>query len=1668
MKSWCRHFVHALIILGATLLALSSAYAQSDVVREMELYWGAPALTRAHATSLYSLFLDPVAPGEPSIMEALERAQNQLFDNDKALTINDFVILDSPRDIVFVMMTPGGGQVSANTVFISTGMLAEHLGLKVRSPNPKFNEAELIRVMPEIIGKLAHEMAHPLDRVNVNSVEKRFGRKTQAIELKTDIMGAQIAGIAGFLMEGGYNALVRLKKKITYTLTAYEAYTESHPDIDVRLTALEAFLAAYRYEHGRLPEKDLSPLGKLAPGIVGDISTFRSELLAEFFKVQRHASFEVALDTLERTMKAFEAKRNKEQLTELEVLHFNQLWIELLGYLKDPTDRPKRLGLLHKKSVPLLVAHNLLEPAALQGMAQSLGVNPEIALFQSPMHFINGAPEFTTPEYIEDVRKSFPNGYNQIPLSSLVPKKAYFDFLGVQPLKVFNEMYTAKQDRAVMKEELAKLFASSFSFTAADSIWYEAEYFRLRKEQDLLKNETVPRALFLFDKKPNSVVGSYSWNKNYVQNRNVEIQRLRRLARQGDAESIETLKNYEEFLQHVVKNKAYVALLEVGDRLKFDWSHVAYVLKMDKRSLLRQVEAEFIALLKNPEQLAKYQTSRQPDRYLRQANVDIEMFHRNGGNTEWASPEVNYLRLLEQWLKAPALSNNRDNITQNDVIANPKAYEARYAQILRSRFASIGSADVVTADTVAALHHSIEEKMFNIPFKDSQGRHSWSANLRQIQLRALMASALTEAQKQAWITALFFSDVKSVAGLGMPSNWKSDLSMRSPEMLLEIIDTAIRLKLYSSRLEFLESFKAQLAVADGERLDAKMASNKIYFRVLRSMMSKNPETWLKVPEKASVEERRQMLDRIVQLTFPPSTGLRMNEYSMGLVSLKKYIVDVVYANRDVVSDMMDVFHKLVMTGATVDTDRLFENTLKETVLMSVAQNLKLTLGGADTDVLVEHAIENTISTEEARELLTNKSISRLDLQVELLRVAIAEKVERLAANPARSSMDIFNLFKEVLTLAPDKSSHRDVLLEELAWTLDLKGRVNAGLVEQNRSTNWNTPENMSVPQWASAAVALLAYLSAEAKWELVDFVRNPYSGSGLDRFAQELRTLDNQVFLQNREILSLISKQDGYQTLAKYVATEYVISEIEKFAFSSNTFAKVPVINLILTGGKAPLTVNPQFMDFIYKRTNITKDSDYGRLLEALLFIMPVHERTITLSYLLATTKAGAKADPTELFKIARTVGIKFGQLSSIWNIFGEEVSRQTKNLKDNAGALTKFQIEQIIEKEVASVPALEGIKLIRILGSASVKTVVLIEMPSGEMAVLFVRNPNIKNQILTNIQMSHELINELEKRNVYKGSEFFRLLVNGMADQIIYEINFRQEMSNLMVLSQLTKRMNGQKEFKGSRWKFATITPWSADSYNSGIAVATLGTGKTFDKLSPETQKDVGKIIVSGMLDMFFKYGYMEPDRHKGNFFINEKTGVVTLLDGGQLTKYNRSLLLRSKDERATVAEFVVAIAKKEADQLIDAAMKMSGVSEISEEQRSQLRGKININFETNAKDQVQMLQTLVKDLAEHTLKLETKFSFGFIKGMMVLFGENYVSADEFTDLLEKKIKNFYRWRPHFYIHNAINYLKKLWPWSKKNPPAAAPPATAPPATVAPAAASGSQGRRCFGVHGK
>lgn len=273
------------------------------------------------------------------------------------------------------------------------------------------------------------------------------------------------------------------------------------------------------------------------------------------------------------------------------------------------------------------------------------------------------------------------------------------------------------------------------------------------------------------------------------------------------------------------------------------------------------------------------------------------------------------------------------------------------------------------------------------------------------------------------------------------------------------------------------------------------------------------------------------------------------------------------------------------------------------------------------------------------------------------------------------------------------------------------------------------------------------------------------------------------------------------------------------------------------------------------------------------------------------------------------TVGVKFAQiLSSQMEIKTRfpVLYDKLSDLKDSNAPISLDELMQAIETS----PELKAknIKVLKLLGSASIKCVYLAEI-DGEEMVLKVRRMRADKSLDTEIQDFNYLIESLSPlleqefgiRNIPKYAERIFADIREEADLEVEAENMLK-MNNLVI-----KEYNASKS--ATNVKFA-VSSVQRELSNSVIMVETLAPGDSFknikEAVGQAAERDKAEQEVAFLeeeISKSFSYSankFIHVDPHDGNIFINKDDKdnyEITLIDLGLAQEMNQSLHPDLKD---------------------------------------------------------------------------------------------------------------------------------------------------------------------------
>jgi predicted unusual protein kinase regulating ubiquinone biosynthesis (AarF/ABC1/UbiB family) len=417
-------------------------------------------------------------------------------------------------------------------------------------------------------------------------------------------------------------------------------------------------------------------------------------------------------------------------------------------------------------------------------------------------------------------------------------------------------------------------------------------------------------------------------------------------------------------------------------------------------------------------------------------------------------------------------------------------------------------------------------------------------------------------------------------------------------------------------------------------------------------------------------------------------------------------------------------------------------------------------------------------------------------------------------------------------------------------------------------------------------------------------------------------------------------------------------------------------------------------------------------LFTTFLEVLPKHEHAVALSYMLSLAKEEGGGSAAQLFEVFGTVGIKFGQLAAIWKLFGEKVAQDAEHLKNHAKALSRFEVMNLAYSRHHEVqPLIQEFE--KILGSASIKTTTRVRFKDGSIGVLALQGKNVKEILTMNIDLGKKYLAKLKEKGVIQNSKFMVNLVEALEEQIMGELDMTSETTKMKKANEILKAINKDLKSEMNGWTMKVPQALPGKPTTSQLAFYDLAKSKTFDQLAPEVRAEIGPMIVKSSLKALFQYGWFDPDRHTGNFLLDEETKTIHFLDFGQFEDFSKSSNPFKADPRLVIGQFIKSLSEMDAHAVIHYGRLMARPGSESEINEIRLQARVEALF---AKARAQkdgdvktLMVDVINELADSGLKFDTRYIFGGLKGLIVLYGENYITPTEFEAALKSELKSLF-----------------------------------------------------------
>ena len=1495
-----------------------------------------------------------VAPQDaPALYAALETmfsrlgaAQQKLFPAD-AISMNRVYVLDTPvvNAFVYADKTPGVRR-SNNLVFITTGMLKKMLG---------DDQAGLKEGLVRTAGVLSHELAHPLDNIDAEGIKANYGQKvgSQAREIRADSEGTLIAKEAGYPIESVHEALKRLCGDESGAKNSARAWVGTHPENGLRLAMQRMLLTMNRHERGvRAP---LYPEAA-SPAILEELSGIELGAAASRFVPPKDLA-----EALGRMENLFNLKRNDAYKS----LEFNRLALATNALLAqkgrlDDEDFARFTAINRFLTEPRQL--KLVDRAGMKALFTKESHSEEFLAYPPHRVFMKKIPAYNDARYFDWARANLfvrREGYGAMmtglrAAADVLPAEHIFSLFGeLMAAAMPEEMNYQPNARYIYDDHLSKGYSIEAQVRMA-VLFHEKVLPRMPEQErvEFFVNGQQEKYSYVFPQTRGITAADYGLG--------VTKDRARLF---GDPRLQSLQDDYRKVLRAIWDNRGYYAVLDFAVPFNaMDWDAVFSGLGIDPqagRGQLRQAVKRFSTTGEYAALVRTFQHGRVKAGHSGKLSalgwLDDTLGPYLAGRFNGALAADAELRILAA-----------RTFSASYYQARPQAFARAYERALRAALARQDGKPMTLAE-LGAAHQAVLEYLAGDAARIN-------VSLSAAQARAIDESGLPADNKRALLREIFlegYPEARRTAGLTYDYAWvwafRDDPDFKGVMKIL-IKDGAVPdatdffarlLKQKDFRRQGLSGYPGLISEVKDELLgdlDAALAASATG------------------PEKAAA------IERFLSVVADPGDGDYPAVQAFNTPELRGIKASAARAAEGLAAPFaqrLEIFRRLTGTGATPATDAFFQKNVEPDFDAAAAEAAGLPLA----------------------RILESARISGAALQLSLARRLLDPEVERLGSGP-HDAADLNRLVETLNAYVRQGSFQKDEYLEDLAWRLGLSGKELDVFIEDEKSYNWRKA-NPLLLRLGSALSAEIAKLSAPARAQFISFLIDP---EGRELPGAILRELQKNAYAAALAADAVENYHKPHARLRRESDRSAYLTKLELEAALSDASPaeRIPIFELLLSAGPAALQNAAEFPHNVTRTfLGYAPGSTEGKTLDAYLSVVPAHEKTVSLAYLLS--QAGQnKSSVKHIFEVFQTVGVKFGQMSSTWKIFGEEIARQTASLKDSARPMTKAEIEAAMRRarapgELSRVKALK-----RVIGSASLKTVVLVELADGREAVMLVRRPHAAEQIESNLDLGRAFLRELQGRGLGRASALLESALDAVRLQLAEEILFTKEAQNLRDAKKYYEGLNASMRARLGGWRFHVPGLIEGFEVRDGILFMEKADGTTFDKLSPQTQAQAGPLLADASVTLLFRDGWFDADRHVGNQFIDPEKKIIYPIDFGQAARYSKKSFWR-RDDRYALAQFLRAIAEGDADGLIQSGQALAqpgsapaNLSALRQDVRDILAGEGG---------PLDRMVALVSAFAERGARLDGRFTFGALKGLMTLYGENYVPEAGLRALLSRRV---------------------------------------------------------------
>jgi ubiquinone biosynthesis protein len=270
---------------------------------------------------------------------------------------------------------------------------------------------------------------------------------------------------------------------------------------------------------------------------------------------------------------------------------------------------------------------------------------------------------------------------------------------------------------------------------------------------------------------------------------------------------------------------------------------------------------------------------------------------------------------------------------------------------------------------------------------------------------------------------------------------------------------------------------------------------------------------------------------------------------------------------------------------------------------------------------------------------------------------------------------------------------------------------------------------------------------------------------------------------------------------------------------------------------------------------------------------------------------------------------------------------------------------------------------------------------------VVKIQRPNIDVTVKADLNVMNDLAKRIQKRRVWAKEIDLRGLVKEFSEGILYELDYRNEASNIRLLSR-----------NMAQFDFVRIPAVYGDLSSTKVLTMDFVAGVKISDVPAITEAGIDKGIlarefVHAMVKQTLFDGFFHADPHPGNVMVNLETGQIGFLDMGLMGELNRM-------QRMALADLLVSMVEQDGYNMGKAALRLSKPlpgRTIDEGQFLENMDRFGQRFLGDTEADMSYVFTALQDmLRRNGLRLDPNFTLVF---------KTLMQADEIIRRLEPEI---------------------------------------------------------------